>query len=325
MRAVPRRPRADGAPRAGGLRPRLAGGEPGAALAVGARRTSRACAATRSPACCRTRPRRAPRCRAARATPRGLAVAGGAARRTERAQAGGLHRLPRRARRAAGEGRWSAGRARSTLSARCVACHASREFAPGDVHKGQVSCAACHGAHMIQPVRDPATHGIAIGIARRCAVCHDSVATLEFSDVHGATARAQAAMRGPIGRRHGADVRLLPRRARDAAGPRAGPRGGAGGPLRLVPQARGRDVRRHLPRPGDAAGRLPRGAVQRLPRLAPDLPLERPARDDGAAEPGGDLRALPRLGGAAELRVLPRAPAAAGPPRQRLRSSAPGC
>ena len=84
------------------------------------------------------------------------------------------------------------------LSSRCVSCHEARAFAPGDVHQGQVSCAACHGAHMIQPVRDPATHGIALGIAQRCAVCHDSVAKLEFGDVHGVTARAQAAMRGPL-------------------------------------------------------------------------------------------------------------------------------
>ncbi|HXY40360.1 MAG TPA: hypothetical protein VEQ10_11845 [Vicinamibacteria bacterium] len=84
------------------------------------------------------------------------------------------------------------------LSSRCVACHESRAFAPDDVHKGRVSCAACHGAHMIQPVRDPATHGIALGIAQKCGVCHDSVAKLEFSDVHGVTARAQAAMRGPL-------------------------------------------------------------------------------------------------------------------------------
>ena len=84
------------------------------------------------------------------------------------------------------------------LTRRCAACHASRAFAPGDVHKGRVTCAACHGAHMIQPVRDPATHGIALGIAQRCAVCHDSVATQEFGDVHGVTARAQAALRGPL-------------------------------------------------------------------------------------------------------------------------------
>jgi cytochrome b subunit of formate dehydrogenase len=84
------------------------------------------------------------------------------------------------------------------LSGRCVTCHEARAFAPGDVHRDRVSCAACHGAHMIQPVRDPTTHGIALGIAQRCAVCHDSVAAQAFGDVHGVTARAQAAVRGPV-------------------------------------------------------------------------------------------------------------------------------
>ena len=84
------------------------------------------------------------------------------------------------------------------LSQRCVICHETRSFAVGDVHKDKVSCAACHGAHMIQPVRDPATHGIALGIAERCAACHGSVAAQEFSDVHGRTALAQAAIRGPL-------------------------------------------------------------------------------------------------------------------------------
>ena len=85
-----------------------------------------------------------------------------------------------------------------TLSRRCVVCHQDRELKPGDVHKDKVSCAVCHGAHMIQPVRNPATHGIAIGIAQRCAACHDSVATQAFGDIHGVTARAQAASRAPL-------------------------------------------------------------------------------------------------------------------------------
>ena len=92
----------------------------------------------------------------------------------------------------------ASGAGAALLSARCVACHASREFKAGDVHKGRVSCAACHGSHMIQPVFNPATHGIALAVAERCAGCHDSVGALEFHDVHGTAAVAQARTPGPL-------------------------------------------------------------------------------------------------------------------------------
>lgn len=85
------------------------------------------------------------------------------------------------------------------LSARCVTCHPDRAFQPGDVHRGKVNCASCHGAHMIQPVSDPATRGVPIGIADRCAACHDSVAVRWRGDVHGATAHRQASGAEPIG------------------------------------------------------------------------------------------------------------------------------
>ncbi|HWO88388.1 MAG TPA: sigma 54-interacting transcriptional regulator [Gemmatimonadales bacterium] len=78
------------------------------------------------------------------------------------------------------------------LTARCVSCHGDRVLPPGDVHRDRVNCASCHGAHMIQPVRDPATNGIPLGVAERCAACHDSVATMARVDVHGLAAAAQA-------------------------------------------------------------------------------------------------------------------------------------
>ena len=84
------------------------------------------------------------------------------------------------------------------LTERCVTCHPDRAFRPGDVHRGKVNCASCHGAHMIQPVSDPATRGVPIGIADRCAACHDSVATRWRGDVHGTTAARQATGAEPI-------------------------------------------------------------------------------------------------------------------------------
>jgi len=78
------------------------------------------------------------------------------------------------------------------LTGQCVSCHPDRAFKPGDVHLGKVNCASCHGAHMIQPVRDPATHGVPVGIAERCGACHQAELTAWRADHHGTTAEAQA-------------------------------------------------------------------------------------------------------------------------------------
>ncbi len=82
---------------------------------------------------------------------------------------------------------------RAAMRAACVRCHAAavqREL--GDIHVDSVACTRCHGEHDIQPVPDPATHGIDVGLARRCGQCHAAEARTYWRDVHGTTAAVQA-------------------------------------------------------------------------------------------------------------------------------------
>jgi cytochrome b subunit of formate dehydrogenase len=82
---------------------------------------------------------------------------------------------------------------RAAMRAACTSCHPEavrREMQ--DVHVDSVACTRCHGEHDIHPVPDPATHGIDVGLARRCSACHVAEGRSYWRDLHGATATRQA-------------------------------------------------------------------------------------------------------------------------------------
>ena len=68
------------------------------------------------------------------------------------------------------------------------------------MHAAVAGCTDCHGGHAIRPVRDPATRGVPLAMARRCAGCHRVESGRYWADVHGQGALRDAASAVALGR-----------------------------------------------------------------------------------------------------------------------------
>lgn len=74
----------------------------------------------------------------------------------------------------------------AVANAPCIDCHRGERLERHTPHSNTVACAACHASHDVRPVDDPASWLAPARQRGTCGSCHDSVAAVWRTDVHGA-------------------------------------------------------------------------------------------------------------------------------------------
>jgi hypothetical protein len=77
------------------------------------------------------------------------------------------------------------------LDLRCMSCHETSGFEPGDPHAGEVSCAACHAAHDVRDIDDPEARASPARQVETCGACHEAAAGAYPGDAHGSAVAAR--------------------------------------------------------------------------------------------------------------------------------------
>jgi hypothetical protein len=70
-------------------------------------------------------------------------------------------------------------------NAPCISCHEADRIEPHRPHADSVMCASCHAPHEVRPVDDPLSWLAAAQQLRTCGSCHDSIAAIWRTDIHG--------------------------------------------------------------------------------------------------------------------------------------------
>jgi hypothetical protein len=81
-------------------------------------------------------------------------------------------------------------------NAPCRSCHQADRLAAHAPHADSVACASCHAPHDTRPVNDPASWLAPARQMLTCGACHDSVAQIWRTDIHGDAGLRQAHLDG---------------------------------------------------------------------------------------------------------------------------------